>query len=153
MGMKPIFLVLAFALTLVGCGSGTQGEVRPTPATTPETTVAPTASPKPSPVFSAKGFISMTSPTVNAKLQSPVIITGDASVFEAALQWRITDTGGRIIAEGNTTASQGAPGRGTYAVTVPYSVTAETIAFVEVYSRSPKDGNVDDLVRVPVTLR
>lgn len=95
----------------------------------------------------------MTSPTVNAKLQSPVVIAGDASVFEAALQWRISDTGGRVIAEGSTTASLGAPGRGTYTVSVPYTVTAETVAFVEVFSRSPKDGNIDELVRVPVTLR
>ena len=51
------------------------------------------------------------------------------------------------------TASQGAPGRGTYTVSVPFTVSAETVAFVEVYSRSPKDGNIDDLVRVPVTLR
>ena len=72
--------------------------------------------------------------------------------LRAALQWRITDTGGRVIAEGIVTASRGAPGRGTYTVTVPYFVTTETVAFVEVYSRSPKDGNIDELVRVPVTL-
>jgi hypothetical protein len=32
-------------------------------------------------------------------------------------------------------------------------VARETAAFVEVYSRSPKDGNIDELVHVPVTLR
>ena len=59
-----------------------------------------------------------------------------------------------MIAEGITTASQGAPGRGTSTMTVPYTLRiSEIVAFVEVYSRSPKDGNIDDLVRIPVTLR
>ena len=142
---KPHLVALGLALVLAACD--------PAPIAVP-----PSASPppgvKPTAVVSAKGFITLSSPTVNAKLQSPVIIAGDASVFEAALQWRITDTGGRVIAEGIATASQGAPGRGTYTVTVPYTLcTEEIVAFVEVYSRSPKDGNIDDLVRVPVTLR
>ncbi len=152
--MKQLLTALALTVVLASCANSSSAadQVTGAPATsTPTVTATPTT--KPSPVVSAKGFITLTSPTVNAKLQSPVIITGDASVFEAALQWRITDTGGRVIAEGIMTASQGAPGRGTYTVSVPYTVTAETIAFVEVYSRSPKDGNIDDLVRVPVTLR
>ena len=146
------FAAIALVLALAGCTPAPTTVISPTPPT-PTTTAAATSSPKPSPVVSAKGFITLTSPTVNAKLQSPVVITGDASVFEAALQWRISDTGGRVIAEGSTTASLGAPGRGTYTVSVPYTVTAETVAFVEVFSRSPKDGNIDELVRVPVTLR
>ncbi len=139
---------------MVSCGGSPSaaGPAAP-PLASPTPSAATTPSPLPSPAVSAKGSITLTSPTVNATLQSPVIITGDASVFEAALQWRITDTGGRVIAEGITTASQGAPGRGTFSVTVPYSMTTETVAFVEVYSRSPKDGNIDELVRVPVTLR
>ena len=151
--MKQLLTAVALTVVLASCANSSSADpASAAPATsTPTVTAAPTA--KPSPVVSAKGFITLTSPTVNAKLQSPVIITGDASVFEAALQWRITDTGGRVIAEGIMTASQGAPGRGTYTVSVPYTVTAETVAFVEVYSRSPKDGNIDDLVRVPVTLR
>ena len=151
--MKRFVLAVGLAVALASCVSASTRVEIPIPTASP--TASPTSSPtaKPSPVVSAKGFITLSSPTVNAKLQSPVIITGDASVFEAALQWRITDTGGRVIAEGITTASQGAPGRGTYTVSVPYTVTTETVAFVEVYSRSPKDGNIDELVRVPVTLR
>lgn len=152
--MTRLPIALALALLLAACDPAPAAVVTATPTIAPSPTASPTPSPKPSPVVSAKGFITMTSPTVNATLRSPVIITGDASVFEAALQWRISDTGGRVIAEGITTASQGAPGRGTFTVTVPYTLrTDEIVAFVEVYSRSPKDGNIDELVRVPVTLR
>lgn len=144
---------LALVASCNGAPSAT-GSALPFGGGSPVPAVVVTSSPRASPVVSAKGFITLTSPTVNATLRSPVIITGDASVFEAALQWRITDTGGRVIAEGNTTASQGAPGRGTFSVTVPYSLRSDVVvAFVEVYSRSPKDGNIDELVRVPVTLR
>ena len=149
--MTRLPCALGFAVVLASCVSASTKVEIPVP--TPTATASPTPSPKSSPIVSAKGFITMTSPTTNAKLQSPVIIAGDASVFEAALQWRITDQGGRVIAEGITTASMGAPARGTYTVSVPYTVTGETVAFVEVYSRSPKDGNIDELVRVPVTLR
>jgi hypothetical protein len=143
--------VLLLAVLIVSCGSvGT-----PTPVVTasPAPTASPTPSPSPSPVVSAKGLITLKSPAVNAKLTSPVTITGDASVFEAALAWRITDTGGRVLAEGFTTASLGAPGRGTYSITATYTVTTETVAFIEVFSRSAKDGNIDEIVRIPVTLR
>lgn len=149
--MKRRLASLTMVLVLAACGPVPTANVATTSLASP--TASPTPSPKASPVASAKGFIAMTSPTTNAKLQSPAIISGDASVFEAALQWRITDQGGRVIAEGITTASQGAPGRGTYTVSVPYTVQAETVAFVEVFSRSPKDGNIDDLVGVPVTMR
>ena len=153
--MNQLLIALTLSAVLASCVNSSSAAdpatAAPATSTPPTATLTPTA--KPSPVVSAKGFITLTSPTVNAKLQSPISITGDASVFEAALQWRITDTGGRVIAEGITTASLGAPGRGTYTVSVPYTVTTETVAFVEVYSRSPKDGNIDELVRVPVTLR
>ena len=149
--MKRLLATVGLALAAASCVAPSTTFSFTTQPATP--TPSASANPKPSSVVSAKGAITLASPTVNAKLQSPVIISGDASVFEATLQWRITDTGGRVIADGITTASQGAPGRGTFSVTVPYSVTTETVAFVEVYSRSPKDGNIDEIVRVPVTLR
>lgn len=114
---------------------------------------AATASPSLSPAVSAHGAITLRTPAVNAKVTSPVTISGDASVFEANVQWRITDTGGRVIAAGFTTASQGAPGRGAYSIDATYTVTTDTLAFIEVYSRSPKDGTIDESVRIPVTLR
>jgi hypothetical protein len=141
---------LLLGLLIVSCGS--VGTPTPLGTASPAPTASPTPPPSPSPVVSAKGLITLKSPTVSAKLTSPVTITGDASVFEAALAWRISDTGGRVLAEGFTTASLGAPGRGTYSITAAYTVTTETVAFIEVFSRSPKDGNIDEIVRIPVTL-
>jgi hypothetical protein len=151
--MKKRLAMLGLAMLLAACGGAPSGLGAASPSPTSAASASPTPSPAPSPAASANGAITLAAPAVNAVLTSPVTISGDASVFEAALQWRITDTAGRVIVEGNTTANLGAPGRGTYSVTATYAVTRETVAFVEVYSRSPKDGNIDELVRVPVTLR
>ena len=145
--MRRVAVALV-ALLVASCGSaGTSG-----PANT-QSPAASTPAATPSTPTSAKGAITLKAPAVNAKVTSPVTISGDASVFEAALAWRITDTAGRVITDGFTTASLGAPGRGTYSVSAAYTVPAETVAFIEVFSRSAKDGSIDEIVRIPVTLR
>jgi hypothetical protein len=144
------FSLLLLACLVLSCtDTGTPSTVAASPTPTP----SPTASPMPSAIVSAKGAITLKAPAVNAKLTSPVTISGDASVFEANVLWRISDTSGRVLAQGFTTASQGAPGRGDFSVSATYAVSRETVAFVEVYSVSPKDGTVDEMVRIPVTLR
>jgi ABC-type glycerol-3-phosphate transport system substrate-binding protein len=117
---------LALATLLAGCGQAGTAGPSAAPATvtaTPTASPSPTPSPSPSPVRSATGAITLRAPLANATVSSPVTISGDASVFEAALQWRITDTSGRVIVGGNTTASQGAPGRGDYTELVRIPVT------------------------------
>ena len=154
--MKRI-LIVALALG-TACGGAI---VLPSPTPTPRTTATVaatatarvTASAAPTPITSSKGGITVTAPLSNARVTSPVTITGDASVFEAALQWRIVEGGGKVLAQGSTTASAGAPGRGTFSVTASYPPpSADTIGAIEVYDTSPKDGTIDELVRVPVVI-
>lgn len=147
--MRPLTLLLVVLLTACG-GAGVAGPA-PTESSTPSP--SPTRSPSPPPVTSSRGAITLKAPLTNATLTSPVTISGDASVFEANVQWRISDTSGRVLAEGFTTASLGAPGRGDFSVTATYTVTRATVGFVEVFSRSAKDGSVDEIVRIPVLLR
>jgi hypothetical protein len=148
-------IVVALALC-TGCGGAI---VLPSPTPTPAATVAATATPRvtasaaPTPITSSKGGITVTAPLSNTRITAPVTITGDASVFEAALQWRIVDGGGRVIAQGSTTASAGAPGRGTFSVTASFPPpSADTIGQVQVYDTSPKDGTIDEMVSVPVVI-
>jgi hypothetical protein len=136
--------LLLLACLVVSCGQ--EGGTRAPVAASPTPTASPTPPPSPSPVNSAKSAITLKVPTINAKLTSPVTISGDASVFEANVQWRITDTSGRVLAEGLTS-------RGDFTITATYSVPRETVAFIEVFSVSPKDGKIDEIVRIPVTLR
>jgi len=146
--MKRVALLVV--MSLAACGGLAAPSPTPTRATA---TVAPSAAPSATALTSAKGAIVVRQPLANARVRSPVSITGDASVFEAALQWRITDSAGRVLAEGNTTASAGAPGRGTFAITATFTSPAtDTVGIVEVYDRSPRDGAVDEIVRVPVVV-
>jgi hypothetical protein len=145
--IAPLLVVL-----IAGCQTITTPPT-PTDSPGPSTPKPSLATPLPSPVTSANGAITLNVPLTNATLASPVTISGEASVFEGNVPWRISDRSGRVLAEGFTTASLGAPGRGTFSVSATYAVTTETIAFVEVFSRSPKDGSVDEIVRIPVTLR
>jgi len=80
-------------------------------------------------------------------------VAGQAQVFEATVSLRVRSLDGRIIAQGVTMASQGAPEWGEFNVDVLYPPPAEEqLATLEVYEESPRDGSAQSLVRVPVTL-
>jgi hypothetical protein len=158
--------VLAFVLLSTACVDNrivvttpTPTPVRTTATPTPTASASPTPSPTPTPtpvptpLLSARGGILVKEPLANTKVRSPLTISGDASVFEAALIWQVTDTAGRVLASGITTATVGAPAKGTFSITATYQdPPADIIGFAEVYTRSPKDGEIDEIVRVPLIL-
>ena len=94
------------------------------PSPTPSPT--PTPTPVPTPLLSARGGILVKEPLANTKVRSPLTISGDASVFEAALVWQVTDTAGRVLASGFTTATAGAPAKGTFSITATFQVRRPT---------------------------
>lgn len=143
---------LLLVILIAGCGKITTPPT-PTDSPGPSTPKPSLATPLPSNVTSPRGLIAVTAPLPNETHTSPLVISGEASVFEGTLQWRITDRSGRVIAQGFTTATRGAPGRGTFSVIAPYSVPSETPAFVDVFTKGPRDEDADEGVRIPVTLR
>jgi hypothetical protein len=126
----------------------------PTPTVaTPSPSPSPSPTPMPTPLVSSRGSIVVKQPLANSHVRSPLTIAGEASVFEANLSWQVTDTAGRVLAKGFTTASAGAPQRGTFSIVATYAEpSSELIAFAEVYSVSPRDGSIDEIVRVPILL-
>jgi len=70
---------------------------------------------------------------------TPVTLRGEATVFEATLQWEL-DRGTTKVGSGTAMATIGAPSRGTYSVDLG-RLTAGTYT-VRVRSASPKDGTV-----------
>lgn len=125
----------------------------PTPSPSPTPSPTPTPTPVPTPLLSARGGILVKEPLANTRVRSPLTISGEASVFEAALVWQVTDTAGRVLASGFTTATAGAPQKGTFSITATYAdPAADIIGFAEVYTRSPRDGTIDEIVRVPLIL-
>jgi len=164
--MRAAALVLAAVLLSTACVDNRIVVTTPTPtpvrttatptATTsssPTPSPTPTPTPVPTPLLSARGGILVKEPLANTRVRSPLTITGEASVFEAALVWQLTDTAGRVLASGFTTATAGAPAKGTFSITATYQdPPSDIIGFAEVYTRSPKDGEIDEIVRVPLIL-
>jgi len=145
---------LVIATLASACGGGVAGGSRaPSATATGGASASPTALASATPMTSARGSITVRTPLSGARVTSPLAITGDASVFEAALQWRLVDSGGRVVVDGIATASAGAPARGTFSVGATFTPpAADTTGVVEVYDRSPKDGQIDEIVRVPVVI-
>lgn len=151
---------LCLSLIAAACGRAASPGVAapsPSPTNTPAATVtaspSPLPTPKPSPLVSAKGAIVVNEPRSGDEIMTPLIIAGEASVFEANVVFRIVTAGGKVLADGHTTATVGAPLKGTFKAEVPYDVPLYgESGFVEVFERSPKDGSITEIVRVPVNI-
>lgn len=93
----------------------------------------------------------VTTPVSGQKVVSPVEVRGSARVFEATVSARLLDATGKVLAQGFGTASEGAPGRGEFVLSLPFGVASPGKGQVEVFWASPKDGKELDKVVVPVT--
>ena len=89
-------------------------------------------------------------PALGESVSSPMRVSGTASVFEATLRVRLQDPDGKTIWEDTVTASEGAPGRGTFAVEIPFDEDGP--ASVVAFSPSARDGSEQHAFAVPVVL-
>jgi Immunoglobulin-like domain of bacterial spore germination/Sporulation and spore germination len=87
-------------------------------------------------------------PGAGASVSSPFRVTGSASVFEATLVVRAM-RGGRVVEKQTVTASEGAPGTGTFEATVHASPGPLQL---QVFSPSAVDGSPQHEVDVDVTV-
>jgi hypothetical protein len=79
-------------------------------------------------------------------------VSGTADVFEATVSLRILDANGREITRTFTNATCGTGCRGTFSVSIPYSVGSFQDGTIEVFEASARDGSPLHLVRIPVIL-
>jgi hypothetical protein len=89
------------------------------------------------------------SPAAGAEVPGTFHVSGTASVFEATLVVQLVRDG-KVILKQSVSASEGAPGRGTFDTTVHASPGAVTVA---AFSPSAADGTPQHEVDVPVTIR
>lgn len=98
-------------------------------------------------------LILVESPTLGAAAGNPVRITGTANTFEATFQVEVVGSDGAVLAEEVVTATSGSGMRGTFDVTVPYTVNGTSQGSIVVYAASPKDGSRMGEVTIPVQLQ
>jgi germination protein M len=92
------------------------------------------------------------SPTVGNTVGSPLRVRGTANVFEAVFRINIVDWDGLIIADEVVTASSGTGTRGTFDVTIPFTVGSPGRGALIVFAESPKDGSPTDVIEIPLQL-
>jgi len=92
-------------------------------------------------------------PLPGTRLTPGMTLAGAARAFEAALLYQIRDAADQIVTrERAFTASEGAPAFGTFQVPVAFERKPSTASgTLMVYTRSARDGSVQDLVEVAVT--
>lgn len=141
LALGAALLATACALLLLACSTAEA----PPSTVTPETPT-PLATP-------GEAAITIDSPAEGETVTTPVEVSGTASVFEATLFVAVRDSQGRTLCQVVTMASEGAPGRGDFEVSLGLvPPDKETDAEVVAYTRSPKDGSIQDEVIVPITL-
>ena len=140
--------LIAAALMLAAVGLAACGAAEEEPEPTPTGLAA-------SPTAAAEApFITIDAPSQGDTVTVPVRVEGRARVFEGALLVVIRDAQGDVLCETLAQATIAAPGVGTWAVDLafPPPSAAPVEATIEAYSESPRDGSVENLVSVSVTL-
>lgn len=133
-----------------------ESQVTETPA--PTETVQPLATETPRAVTAAcpSGceVISITAPAPGATVSNPVMVTGVGSAAEQTLVVAVLDSAGFEIGSGYALINGPLGEPGVYSGTITYTVPANTQpGRIQVYSVSPRDGAIEHLTSVEVTLQ
>lgn len=86
-------------------------------------------------------------------VESPVIVTGIANVFEATFQIMLTDDDGEPLYEDFATASCGTGCWGDFSVEIPYEIDRDQFGALIVWENSAKDGSRQNIREYPIQLR
>ena len=135
-------------LTPLPAATATLAGPSPTPASTAVPDVCKT---NPSPVNPAEPNIIVRSPEQGAVVTSPLVISGQARVFEAQFNVTLYGELGGVIAETTGMTEQGQV-LSPFEVELTFAVSREQPACLWVYDLSAKDGSRMDVVQVPIAL-
>lgn len=144
--------VCAFAIAACG-GGGTEPTTTSTttgPATTGSGTATTSASTKTS--IDGQPVLVVESPSPQARVTSPITISGNADVYEATVTIIILDVSGKELVHTFTTATCGSGCRGTFDAQVPFEVSAEQPGTVRLQEDNAAGGSPIVVVDIPVTL-
>lgn len=90
-------------------------------------------------------------PVAQKEVDRPLVIEGEARVFESQLNYRVKDSDGTILHEGSAMASSSDMGLyGPFKIIVDYSAPSGNVGTVEVFDYSAKDGSEIDKAVIPV---
>lgn len=104
---------------------------------------------------SGSGNITITSPTAQTEVTSPVVVKGKANVFEGSFLVRLMDCQENEITEVIAQTRGGDIGQmNPYSLDLTFGTAySGQDAYIEAYDLSAKDGSVQDLIQIPVKLK
>jgi len=91
-------------------------------------------------------------PLPDGRVTSPLHVTGTADAFEATFEYELKDSVGVVLAKGFTTASTGNGTRGTFELSVPFTVDHAQDGTLVVYESSAADGSRIHIREIPLRL-
>jgi hypothetical protein len=98
--------------------------------------------------------IKVLSPARNEAVSSPFKVIGKARVFEGGVNIRLIDNSGNVLNETFVQASNSAPSWGDFEAIVSYKPLKEPRnGLLQVFSISPQDGSIQNLVSIPLRLK
>jgi hypothetical protein len=83
---------------------------------------------------------------------SPLHVTGNANTFEATFNYDLQDEAGKSLAKDFVTATSGSGTRGTFDVTIPFTVATPQDGSLKVFELSAEDGSVVHERVIPIHL-
>ena len=84
-------------------------------------------------------------PAYRAAIGNPARVTGNANVFEATFRVAILDAAGKTLVDEQVMATCGTGCRGTFDVTLKYTVAKAQYGTLRAYNLSAKDGTPEDI--------
>lgn len=152
MATRPALgVILVLILLAIAFLAGKQFAPVPQPSPTP-TTEEPT--PTPEPIISESGNIIVSSPKPAEKISSPLVLEGEARVFENVVDYRLRDTNGNILVEGFASAQSPDIGEfGPFRAEIEFPKPEGELGILEVFSTSPKDGSEINKVIIPIKFK
>ncbi len=97
-------------------------------------------------------IIKVTSPKVNGIIKSPVMISGQASTFNAVLQIKIKDASGLVLAQKKITTKESQK-MSPFGSSVTYKKPTRTKGTIEVFVNSTKDGSEVNKLTIPIVFK
>lgn len=96
--------------------------------------------------------IIVTSPAPNEQIGTTLVVRGQARVYEGTVLYTLKDSAGKVLKTGFTTAAAEETGTfGPFEISTTYTKSSTAAGSLEVYSESAENGQVQDLVTIPVT--
>ena len=83
---------------------------------------------------------------------SPLRAAGSADTFEATFQYELTDGSGKVLAKRFATATSGSGVRGTFDITIPFTISQSGPGTLKVYESSAANGKPIHVVQIPLQL-